>query len=403
MRLTYLSASGQLGGAENALLDVIAAVRQAKPSWPMQVVIAADGPLAARVSAIGAEPAILPFPESVARIGEHAAAGANGGYARLAAQLGLAAAPVAGYTRQLAQTVSAFGPDLVHSNGLKFHVLGAMARLDAPLVWHLHDYIGGRRATSTLLRWNRTRCAAIVANSRSVADDVRRVVGGDVPVVAVHNAVDLSRFSPDGDQQDLDRLAALPPAPAGTVRVGLVATFARWKGHETFMRAIAELADTPVRAYVIGDALYQTEGSQYSRDELARLATADRLGDRIGFTGFVEPIDDVYRALDVVVHASTAPEPFGLVIAEAMACARAVVVSNAGGAAEVVTPGVDALTHAPGDVAELASAIRALIFDAAKRAALGRAARQTALHAFDRARLARELLTVYESAAAVRA
>ena len=41
MRLTYMSASGQLGGAETALLDVIAAVRETKPSWPVHVVIAA--------------------------------------------------------------------------------------------------------------------------------------------------------------------------------------------------------------------------------------------------------------------------------------------------------------------------------------------------------------------------
>ena len=54
------------------------------------------------------------------------------------------------------------------------------------------------------------------------------------------------------------------------------------------------------------------------------------------------------RALDVVVHASTQPEPFGLVIAEAMACGRAVVVSSGGGAAEIVTPGEDALVHEVG-------------------------------------------------------
>ncbi len=56
------------------------------------------------------------------------------------------------------------------------------------------------------------------------------------------------------------------------------------------------------------------------------------------------------RALDIVVHASTRPEPFGLVIAEAMACGRAVITSAAGGAAEIVESEVDALTHTPGDV-----------------------------------------------------
>ena len=43
---------------------------------------------------------------------------------------------------------------------------------------------------------------------------------------------------------------------------------------------------------------------------------------------FVADTAGVYRSLDVVVHASVKPEPFGLTIAEAMACGRAVVVSR---------------------------------------------------------------------------
>jgi len=404
MRLTYLSASGKLGGAETALLDIVAAVRAARTDWPMQVVVAADGPLVGRVAALGAEPTLLPFPAALARLGEHGAARERGGYARLAAQLGVAAGPVASYARHLAKTVSAFGADLVHSNGLKMHVVAAMARLDAPLLWHVHDYVGGRRVTARLLRWHRARCAAIVANSRSVAADVRGAVGGDVSVVPVHNAVDLLRFAPDGPRADLDRLCGLPPAADSTVRVGLVATFARWKGHEVFLRAIAALSDVPeARAYVIGGPVYQTAGSQYSLDELQRLATDVGVADRVGFTGFVDRSDAVFRALDVVVHASTAPEPFGLVIAEAMACGRAVVASHAGGAVELMTQGLDVLTHAPGDVKGLADGIRILVRDPHLRARLGRAARETALSSFNRTRLSRELLVVYDAVSAVRA
>jgi glycosyltransferase involved in cell wall biosynthesis len=403
MRLTYLSASGRLGGAEIALLEVIAGVRAARPSWPVQLVVAADGPLADRAATLGVEIAILPFPEALAKLGEHGAAKSRVGYVRFGAQLGLAAAPVAAYTRRLAQAVCAFGPDLIHSNGLKTHVLAAMAHLDAPLVWHVHDYISGRRVTAKLLRWNRARCAVVMANSRSVAEDVHKALGAGIPVVPVHNAVDLSRFAPEGICEDLDRLAGLMATPAGTLRVGLVATLARWKGHEVFLKAMAQLRREAIRGYVIGDALYQTQDSQYSLDELRRMAADLGLGECVGFTGLVDRADAAFRALDVVVHASTAPEPFGLVVAEAMACGRAVVVSDAGGVSELVTTGVDALTHAPGDIEGLAAAIRALAGDPARRAALGRAARSTAMRAFDRSRLASEVLTVYESATAVRA
>jgi glycosyltransferase involved in cell wall biosynthesis len=120
-----------------------------------------------------------------------------------------------------------------------------------------------------------------------------------------------------GARANLDAMSGLPQAPANTIRVGLVATLARWKGHATFLEAIARLPDPlPVRAYIVGDAMYQTEGSQYSLDELRQLARSLGLADRVGFTGFVHTPEATFRALHVVVHASTAPEPFGLVIAE---------------------------------------------------------------------------------------
>jgi glycosyltransferase involved in cell wall biosynthesis len=106
------------------------------------------------------------------------------------------------------------------------------------------------------------------------------------------------------------------------------------------------------------------------------------------------------RALDVVVHASTEPEPFGLVIAEGLACGRAVIVSAAGGAAELVEHGVDALTCAPDDAAALANAIATLASDADLRSRLGSAARNTAVRRFDPDVFARAFLEIYDRAAA---
>jgi glycosyltransferase involved in cell wall biosynthesis len=100
-----------------------------------------------------------------------------------------------------------------------------------------------------------------------------------------------------------------------------------------------------------------------------------------------------------VVHASTDPEPFGLVIAEAMACRRAVVASAGGGAGELIEPGVTALVHEPGDVGALADRIRTLVVDAALRARLAAAARDAAERAFARARMVAELVPVYRTLA----
>lgn len=395
----YFDPSGQLGGAETSLLEILASLRDARPDWPLHVVAAADGPFAAAVAARGATATVIPFPPALAAIGEHGAAG--GGYLRLVVQLGRASSCVAQYVARLREEIRAFRPNVLHTNGLKMHLLAAWAADALPLVWHVHDYLRPRPLTGSLLRWNASRCAVAIANSNSVADDVRRTIGGRVDVRPIYNAIDLRRFSPGGERADLDQLAGLAPAPPHTVRVGLLATFARWKGHDTFLEAFARIPrNTPARGYVIGDALYQTAGSQYTPDELRARATSLGVADRIGFTGYVARPETALRALDVVVHASTAPEPFGLAIAEAMACGRATIVAAAGGAAELVTSGVDALTHTPGDARELAARITTLVADTELRARLGAAARSTAERAFDRARLAQEIIPVYERAIA---
>ena len=124
-----------------------------------------------------------------------------------------------------------------------------------------------------------------------------------------------------------------------------------------------------MRGYIVGDSIYQTDASQYSRAQLRAQAHALGLGDRVGFTGKVDDVSAVLRSLDIAVHASTEPEPFGLVIAEAMACGRPIVVSRAGGAAEIAQGG--AVFHEPGNSAELAECVRGLAGDSARRAALG--------------------------------
>ena len=188
----------------------------------------------------------------------------------------------------------------------------------------------------------------------------------------------------------------MPPAVEGTLRVGLVAAFGRWKGQDLFLNAIAGMAATPpVRFYIVGGAIYHTAGSQFTEEELRREASNLGVADRVGFTGFQRDTAGIYRALDVVVHASTQPEPFGRAIAEAMACARPVIVSRAGGAEELFREDFDAVGFEPGDAHDLGRLMRALADDPTRRARLSEQARRSAVERFSRDRLAREVAAAY--------
>lgn len=399
MKIAFLNPSGELGGAEMALLEILAALRAARPSWTLSLVTSAPGPLLDRASALGVSSLSLPFPRSLARLGEWGRRDSPGAWMALLSSVAGAALPTLSYSRRLRRHLGIIRPDIVHTNGFKMHILGIHCRpAGAHVLWHLHDYLQARPLTTALLRAHVRQCAAIVANSNSVAEQASRSVRGAVPVHAIHNAVDLDRFTPEGTCLDLDRLSGMPPLPANAVRIGLLGTFARWKGHDVFFKALSQVkVPLPVRGYVIGDSIYETQGSQFSMTELRRLATEAGLDGKVAFTGHVADVPAALRTLDIVVHASVEPEPFGLVIAEAMACGRAIIVSRGGGAVEVAQAG--AVFHDPGDSADLARRITELVVDPAARASLGREGREAAVRLFGRERLVNSLIPVYEAIA----
>ena len=389
--VAFLSASGEIGGAERVLLDLLASLRDAAPDWSLCLIIPRDGPLRREAAALGVATIVVPFPPALERLGD------SSGRGRAVRRVLSALPATARYARRLRTVLHEIAPRIVHTNGFKMHVLGMLASpRGTPVVWHVHDYVTSRPIMKRVMRLLARRVAVALAISRSIADDVRLACGPSMRVQTMYNAVDLVRYAPTGVALQLDELGGMPVASPDTVRVGLVATFARWKGHETFLRVIASLpSELKVRGYVVGDGIYRTDHSQHTLAELRTLASTLSLGNRIAFTGHVADTAAAYRGLDVVVHASTSPEPFGLVIAEAMACGRAVVVSASGGAAELIRPGVDALAYPAGDALALAECIRQLASSPLERARLGGEARRSAEQRFDRGRLATELLSTY--------
>jgi glycosyltransferase involved in cell wall biosynthesis len=399
MRILFLSPSGSLGGAERVLLEWVDAVRAERSAATVSVLSFDDGPLVNALKCHGVAVSVLPLPESLRSIGDTGCRGALLGSVRLMVR-GLTAVPAfRGYVTRLREAIASVRPDLVHSNGIKSHLLAWHAiPAGVPTVWHVHDFYGARSFARPLLARASRSVARAVAVSQAVADDFV-ASGGRCPVTTVANAIDTERFRPRcSDGSSLDALAGMPTA--NVLRVGLVATYARWKGHDVFLSAAAQLVrrrdGANLRFFVIGGPIYRTDRSQFEVGELRALVHRLGLTERVGFIDFQPDIEEMYPALDIVVHASTRPEPFGLTVVEAMACGCPVVAANAGGTREIVTEGVDALAVPPGDASSLAEAIARLASDAAFRERLGRAARLTATTRFDRSRLGRQIVNVYD-------
>jgi len=402
MRVTFVNPVGVIGGAERVLLMMLRTVKAQHPDFTPTVILLSDGPLSQAAQQLGAQVRVVPLPTKLAGVGDSQFR-EQGRVQRLlkTAFTTLRSAPaMLRFIRQLRRAVHESRPDIIHSNGLKTHLLTGFVRpASAKVVWHLHDFYSHRPLIAKILKRFSRKVACGVAISEAVKIDTAKVVP-TLPITVILNAVDTDHYAPRvEDGTELDRLAGLPTAEAGTVRIGLIATYANWKGHRVFLDALAKLGPqaNSVRGYVIGGPIYTTAGSQVTLTDLQERVRELGLTGRVGFIPFQSDTARVDAMLDVVVHASIRPEPFGLTIAEAMSCGRPVIVAAAGGALELFTQGHDGMGHEPGNVDQLAAAMTTLTSDAALRQRLGAQARETALARFSLNRYGLQLAALYQS------
>jgi glycosyltransferase involved in cell wall biosynthesis len=183
-----------------------------------------------------------------------------------------------------------------------------------------------------------------------------------------------------------------PESPAATF--GIVGRIAPWKGQDLFVRAFAAAFPSDAgaeRAVIVGAPLFGEEACELRlRELIARLG----LIERVKLRGFREDVWSELARIDVLVHASVIPEPFGQVVLEGMAAGLPVIAPDEGGPAEMIADGETGHLFTARSVDALAAAMRALAADPRARERLGSAARRS-IEAYHPARLGAQLEQVY--------
>ena len=353
--VVYIDHCARLSGAQLALVRLLEALG---PSVDATVILAEDGPLARCLEDIGRNVEVLPWSTTTQ--------GMRGADIRLISGL-VPAARTSAYALRLARRLGALAPDLVHTNSLKAAVYGALAARLArtPAVVHVRDRIAPDFLPAPARRLVHAAIGLLpqgLAGNETTFASLGR--GGPARFLIV-------------DPVDPRCAAVRPEArPPGPLRVGMVGRIAPWKGQHVFLRAFAEAFPAgDERAVVVGAPLFDEH--DYDRG-LRALAAELGIVDRVEFRGFRADIPAELQRLDVAVHASVIPEPFGQVVTEAMAAGVPVVAADAGGPALIIHHGHDGLLTEPGDVAALAATLRALAGDEAWRRRLGQAGRERA-------------------------
>lgn len=154
----------------------------------------------------------------------------------------------------------------------------------------------------------------------------------------------------------------LPDVPV----VGLVGRLQPWKGQDRMLRAQSILSRRGIAMHqlVVGGDAYGLS-AEYAAS-LRPLAEELGIADAVTFTGQVADAGPYIRRMDVLVNASD-PEPFGIVLLEAMARSVAVLAVDSGGPAEFVENGVSGALARSGDPADLADALEPLLASAQTR------------------------------------
>ncbi len=270
---------------------------------------------------------------------------------------------------------------LIHSNTSAVWG-GALAasRLHLPHIWHVHELITEPALVRRLIAWMINRYSTrVVAISEAVAAHLL----ADSPALAgrisvIYDAVDAERFSPSVDGA---ALRSAWGAVSHDVLVGVVGRISAWKGQAFFLKAFARaLRSQPtLKAVIVGDV---APGETWRKEELRSLAAELGVAQRIVWAGYHDNAPAVMAALDILALPSIRPEPFGMVVIEAMASGKPVIATAHGGPLESVVDGETGLLVSPADPEEMAAALVRLSDDRRLRAEMGANGRRRAVDVF---------------------
>ncbi|MCO6450187.1 MAG: glycosyltransferase family 4 protein [Caldilineales bacterium] len=245
---------------------------------------------------------------------------------------------------------------LVHSNTAAVWG-GALAahKAQTPHVWHVHEIVTQPTWVRRFLAWMiANRSDRVVAISRAVANnllaDQPRL---DSRLSVIYDAVDTERFHPDNDGGALRSQWGVSD---DEVLVGVIGRISAWKGQDFFLNALTlALPQAPrLRCVFVGDVV---PGEEARLEQLKDLAQELGVSERVIWAGYRQDAPQIMAAIDILTLPSIRPEPFGMVVVEAMASGKPVIATAHGGPLETVIDGETGHLVSPVEPQQLAQAL----------------------------------------------
>lgn len=190
-------------------------------------------------------------------------------------------------------------------------------------VWHIREIIKSNLENNIISLVMNKYADLIVANSKSTGNALKV---NKKKIRVVYNAVEKDSFISKKKHE--------------TLVVGMAGRINRWKGQKLFVD-MAEIVHKRFPKVIFEIAGEAYAGEEYLKEELQQYIHDKQLDSNVRVLGQVNNMKEFYEGLDVFVLPSIQPEPFGLVVVEAMAYEIPIVATNHGGPVEIVTEGED--------------------------------------------------------------
>lgn len=378
-RVLFLDHAGVLGGAELYLLDVARAFRDTG-----RVLLFEGGPFEDRLRDAGLSVEVCAAPAAFLNVKK------SGGW-----QTALQAIPgLVRLTRRVAREARA--ADVLFANSQKSMLVGGLAGtvVRRPVVWNLHDMLTADHFSDLNRQVAVTGANALVdhviVNSRATQSAFGQSGGRVEDATVVYNGIDPEPFdgAPPAELESLREALACGDVPL----LGVFGRLAPWKGQHVVLEALPELPEA--HALFVGDTLFR--GDEPYEQELKHTARELNVADRVHFLGFRNDVPRLMTTVDLVLHTSIAPEPFGRVIVEGLLSGTPVIATRAGGPVEIVKEPETGLLVPPGDPAALADAVRTLLSNPERARSMGRAAQSYARRHFSVEQMQRNVKAVID-------
>jgi len=293
-------------------------------------------------------------------------------------------------------------PDVIHAHNMHYFSpihTRALERLAkekrAPLVLTAHnvwDDILFLELTQKI-NWSH-----IIAVSHFIKKEIIGIGMDDTKITVVHHGVDQDRFCAGVETKNI--LEKYPQLKGKQVifhpaRIGLA------KGCDTSIKAVNIVKKmNPNAALVLAGSKNIIDWGETQQKDIAYMVNLIKhfgMEDKVVIDTYsLDEVKELYEVCDICLYPSTSSEPFGLTMLEAMAMAKPMIVTNAGGMPEIIKDGINGFIVPVRDFEALAAKICQLLEDTKLAKRFGYTGRQMVESQYTKEKVAQETLAIYK-------